>query len=68
MTGQLLLWEPEPCHQADPTPALLPRIWTTRPSWIDPESGRASGGWRQRIPASDDDLHIETITPPGRFL
>lgn len=76
MTTQLALWEPEPCHDgAAPAPTRPPSPRTTgadrlqklRQRRIEPEAGRAAGGWRRWTP-SGDDIRITTLRPSAKYL
>ncbi|MFF5703445.1 hypothetical protein ACFY7H_13190 [Streptomyces sp. NPDC012794] len=69
---QLALWVPEPCHAADPAPArprtsAADQLRALRERRIEPEAGRAAGGWRTWTPFGDD-IRITTIKPSKEYL
>lgn len=71
MNGQLELWEPEPCHDSTvPAPAsrtAADRLRALHERRIEPDAGRAVGGWRLQTPRYDN-LRITTIQPSQEYL
>jgi hypothetical protein len=68
VSQQLALWEPEPCHHgAAPAPTRTTAQQRLRERRVEPEAGRAAGGWRRWTPHGDH-IRITTIQPSEEYL